>query len=88
MRATPKVAYLEAQEPGKNGRVVRALLRREKDDPQGQMVWEVKEWSFQPIGGGADDWTARIDKLVASGVPARLFPARGASAEEEKSHAR
>jgi hypothetical protein len=88
MRATPKVAYLEAQEPGKNGRIVRAFLHREQDDPQGQMVWAVKDWSFQPVGGGADDWTARIDKLVASGVPASLFPARGASAEEEKSHAR
>jgi hypothetical protein len=87
LRATPKVAYLEAQEPGKPGRVVRAFLHRKPDDPQGQMIWAVTDWSFQPAAGRADDWATRIDKLVASGVPATLFPPRGASAEEGKGHA-
>jgi hypothetical protein len=81
LRTTGEVAYLEAQEPGKDGRIVRAFLQRQPDDPQGQMVWAVKDHSVQPADGIDDDWGAHIERLVKSGVPASLFPARATSHE-------
>lgn len=76
LRSTGDLAYLEAREPGKRGRTVRAFLRRAPDDSQGQMVWEVKHYSFQPSDSDAE-WRSRIDELVHSGVPRSLFPAHG-----------
>ena len=76
LRSTGDLAYLEAQEPGKLGRTVRAFLQRKPDDSQGQMVWEVKHYSFQPSDSDAE-WRSRIDELVHSGVPASLFPTHG-----------
>jgi hypothetical protein len=73
LRTTGRVAYLEAQEPGKDGRTVRAFLERQADDPQGAMVWIVKDYSFQPSERGEDGWDNRLEKLVKSGVPASLF---------------
>ncbi len=76
LRSTGELAYLEAQEPGKRGRTVRAFLQRRPDDSQGQMIWEVKHYSFQPADSDAE-WRSRIDGLVQSGVPASLFPTYG-----------
>lgn len=76
LRSTGELAYLEALEPGKRGRTVRAFLQRKPDDSQGQMVWEVKHYSFQPLDSDTE-WRSRIDGLVQSGVPASLFSAHG-----------
>jgi hypothetical protein len=76
LRSTGELAYLEAQEPGKQGRVVRAFLQRQSDSSQREMIWQVKHYSFQPADSDAD-WRSRIDSLVQSGVPASLFPAHG-----------
>jgi hypothetical protein len=87
LRTTGRVAYLEAQEPGKGGRTVRSFLERQADDPRGEMAWVVKDYSFQPPDGAEDGWDGRLDKLVKSGVPASLFPAR-VSNQEARNRAR
>jgi hypothetical protein len=85
LRTTGRVAYLVAQEPGEDGRIVRAFLARQPDDAQGQMVWTIKEYSFEPANGRQDGWSSRIEELVKSGVPPSLFPARPSN-QEGRSH--
>lgn len=74
LRTNGRVAYIEAQEPGRDGRRARAFLQKQADAATGRSSVLVKESSFVPAEGGDDEWREKMAAERKLGAPASLFP--------------
>jgi hypothetical protein len=77
LRRTGTFAYVEAKEPGSNGRLARALFRWKGTDAEGHAVWIVDRSSVEPVDPNREPGSEKLMEPVGSDVPASLFPLQG-----------
>ena len=76
LRASRSVAYVEVQEPGRQGRLARALLRHGDKEGEPLAAWTIVKSSIRQPDYRNDGWPAEIESAIKSGVPASLFPSQ------------